>query len=240
MTTIDDTNYELFLLQYAEGMLSDTERGEVEAWLVLHPEAAEELALYAEAPRLERDPSVAYAVEPPQPSRPLWPALLRWSAAAAVLAALMLPALRRGSMGKPEPQQPPLIAAVQNTPGTQSTPSSQNTPKKTLVTIDTIVTIKTIDNLPPEAPPLFAQQEDTLPLLPQEPQESPAVIPSTSLIVYLPAPDTVYTDNLIVYDDSRPRLRDLAAEWVEDTPVGKFIRRNLTTRKAALTVASNF
>ena len=75
MITINDTNYELFLLQYAEGMLSDIERSEVEAWLADHPEAAEELALYSVAPRLERDPSVAYAAAPSQPSRPLWSSL---------------------------------------------------------------------------------------------------------------------------------------------------------------------
>ena len=228
MITINDTNYELFLLQYAEGMLSDIERSEVEAWLADHPEAAEELALYSEAPRLERDLSVAYAAAPPQPSRLLWPALLRWSAAAAVLAALMLPAFRMGTMGKPEPQQPPLLAAAQ---------SPQSTPKNTIATIDTIGTIVTIntietiktkattETIPPEEPHLLAQQEDTLPLLPQEPQELPAVIPSDKLIVYLPAPDTVYTNTLIVYDDSRPRFRDLALDWVEDTPVAQFIRR---------------
>ena len=60
MTTINDTNYEVFLLQYAEGQLSDIERAEVEAWLADHPEAAEELALYSEAPRLECDESVRY------------------------------------------------------------------------------------------------------------------------------------------------------------------------------------
>ncbi|MBP5547251.1 MAG: hypothetical protein J6X59_08270 [Bacteroidales bacterium] len=228
MITINDTNYELFLLQYAEGMLSDIERSEVEAWLADHPEAAEELALYSEAPRLERDPSVAYAAAPPQSSRPLWPALLRWSAAAAVLAALMLPAFRMGTMGKPEPQQPSLLAAAQ---------SPQSTPKNTIATIDTIGTIVTIntietiktkattETIPPEEPHLLAQQEDTLPMLPQEPQELPATIPSDKLIVYLPAPDTVYTNTLIAYDDSRPRFRDLALDWVVDTPVAQFIRR---------------
>ena len=48
MTTIDNNNYELWLLRYAEGDLTATEREAVEAWLADHPEAAEELALYGE------------------------------------------------------------------------------------------------------------------------------------------------------------------------------------------------
>lgn len=241
MDKITDSNYELFLLQYAEGMLSDTERDEVEAWLASHPEAAEELALYSEAPRLGRNDTVTYVAAPPRPRLSpftfyLSP-LLRWSAAAAVLAALMVPALRMGTMGQLEPQEPLLIAAA------------QSTPQKNIVTIDTIVTmgtietkkaIETIETTIPEELPILAQQEDTLPLLPpQEPHEIPAVIPSENLIVYLPAPDTIYSDKLLIYDDSRPRLRDLASEWIEDTPISKFFRHNLATRKTILTVASN-
>ena len=57
---IDNNNYELWLLRYAEGELTAVERETVEAWLADHPEAAEELALYSEAPRLERDENVRY------------------------------------------------------------------------------------------------------------------------------------------------------------------------------------
>lgn len=243
MTTIDNNNYELWLLRYAEGELTSAEREAVEAWLASHPEAAEELALYSEAPRLERDETVQYTAMPQQHTQRLWPILLRWSAAAAVVVALVIPALRLGTMGKPDPQQPPLVATAQSTPNIPSSQSSPSTPKETIATIDTMVTLETIKTkeskeiqraYSPEEPILIAQQEDTLPLLPQETQEAPSAIPSTSLIVYIPAPDTVYSDNLIVYDDSRPRLRDLAAEWVEDTPVGKFIRHNLSPRKAVL------
>ena len=46
MTTIDNNNYELWLLRYAEQELSPKERVEVEQWLAGHPDAAEELALY--------------------------------------------------------------------------------------------------------------------------------------------------------------------------------------------------
>ena len=247
MTTIDNNNYELWLLRYAEGELSASERKAVEAWLVDHPEATEELALYGEAPRLERDENVRYTrLSPLAPQDHLSPftfhlsPFLRWSAAAAVVLALMVPALRMGTMGHLEPQEPLMVAAAQNTP---NIPSSQNTPiiQKTLKkTIDTIETIKTIETISPEEPLLLAQEEDTLPLLPQEePSTAPTVIPSESLIVYLPAPDTLYSDNLLIYDDSRPRLRDLASEWIEDTPISKFFRHNLSTRKTVLTMASN-
>ncbi len=109
MTTIDNTNYELWLLRYAEGDLTAAECAAVEAWLESHSEAAEELALYREAPHLERDEAVKYAAAVPQPPQPLWPALLRWSAAAAVIAALMVPALRLGGM-LPRQEAPLLVA----------------------------------------------------------------------------------------------------------------------------------
>ena len=86
MITIDNNNYELWLLRYAEGDLTADECKAVEQWLESHPEAAEELALYNEAPRLEKDESVRYTAAIPQQTMQLWPAVLRWSAAAAVVA----------------------------------------------------------------------------------------------------------------------------------------------------------
>ena len=94
---IDNNNYELWLLRYAEGNLAAEERAAVEAWLADHPAAAEELALYNEAPRLERNESIRYKA----PVRPFRPAIMRWSAAAAVVVALMMPALRMGTMAPP-------------------------------------------------------------------------------------------------------------------------------------------
>ena len=236
MATIDNNNYELWLLRYAEGELTDSERNEVEAWLQSHPEAAEELALYNEAPRLERDDTVTYAATEKIHLSPftfhLSP-LLRWSAAAAVLIALMLPALRMGTMDTLEPQQPllatttipatPEIPEIQTTPNARTTPSipkNQITPTS-IETIEAITTIATIDTIP---------TIDTI----ETNDLTPTFIPSTSLIVYTPAPDTLYTNTLLVYDDSRPSLRDVASEWVEDTPVGKFIRHNFAPRKAVL------
>lgn len=52
---INAENYEHRFFLYAEGLLPEEERIEVEAYMAAHPELAEELALYAEAPRLEAD-----------------------------------------------------------------------------------------------------------------------------------------------------------------------------------------
>lgn len=92
METIDDSNYELWLMRYADGILTADEREAVEQWLEGHPAAAEELALYREAPRLECDQRVHYAATTrPQP-RPLWTGGWRWAAAAAVVLLLLTPA----------------------------------------------------------------------------------------------------------------------------------------------------
>lgn len=158
-TKIDNTNYELWLLRYAEGDLGADERAAVEAWLAGHPEAAAELSLYREAPRLERDQSVRYVATPLQPTapqpaapRPLWPLLARWSAAAAVIAALMLPALRMGGLATLPPQEeaPQLLAEA--TPPTlpsakQAKPIKATEPTKTIDTVITTGTIKTIDTI---------------------------------------------------------------------------------------------
>ena len=123
MTTIDNTNYELWLLRYAEGDLTAAESATVESWLEGHSEAAEELALYREAPHLERDEAVKYAAAVPQQPQPLWPALLRWSAAAAVIAALMMPALHLGGM-LPRQEAPLLVAEAKG--DTSDTSLSRN------------------------------------------------------------------------------------------------------------------
>lgn len=49
---ITTENYELYFFQYQERMLSEAEREEVEAFAAEHPDLAEEMALYAEAPHL--------------------------------------------------------------------------------------------------------------------------------------------------------------------------------------------
>lgn len=233
MATIDNNNYELWLLQYAEGQLSDIERSEVEAWLVDHPEATEELALYIDAPRLEADPTVSYAAASPQRTRPLWPAVWRWSAAAAVLAALMLPALRMGTMGTLDPE-PPLFATAtipqpdststpQNTPKIQNTSKTPNVPivrpnpvllENALAAVETTDSIDAIDNTD------YRKNIDTV-----EAIEPINVIYCNSLIVYEPPQDTIVTNTLVTYDGRRPTLPERAREWVVDSPLAQLFRK---------------
>ncbi len=113
MESINNNNYELWLVRYADGDLTAAERAAVEQWLEGHPEAAEELKLYGEAPRLERDESVHYAAAVPGRVQPLWPAVLRWSAAAAVVALVAVPL----GLWLTKPAEEPLQVAATEMPG---------------------------------------------------------------------------------------------------------------------------
>lgn len=189
MTTIDNTNYELWLLRYAEGDLSAAECAAVEAWLEGHPEAAEELALYREAPRLEKNPlSQTPALTP----RSSWPVLLRWSAAAAVVVLLMLPAMRMGTMERidvpqlvAENRQPTPVPLTHSLPEV-STPAVKAKPaaiENNIKIIESMESMKPIDSITPP----------------------PAIIEVSSLIAYaeesISEPvDTIHTLTLIAYE----------------------------------------
>lgn len=106
---ITTENYELYFLQYLENGLDEKGRREVEAFASQHPDLAEELELYAEAPRLTEDESVVYAdkqslkqsVSTVIPPTQVW---WRWTAAAAVLAAVSIPLAL--TLWQPEPTVP--------------------------------------------------------------------------------------------------------------------------------------
>ena len=190
-TKIDNTNYELWLLRYAEGDLGADERAAVEAWLAGHPEAAAELALYREAPRLERDQSVRYVATPLQPAapRPLWPLLARWSAAAAVIAALMLPALRMGGLATLPPQEEaPQMIAEATLPAavkeqTKTIATKKNPEKlKRLEKLEKLEALLTKDSLSPVPSPTAPLPSTNLIAL----EEEAAPIPSQSLIAQEP------------------------------------------------------
>lgn len=188
-TKIDNTNYELWLLRYAEGDLGADERAAVEAWLAGHPEAAAELALYREAPRLERDQSVRYVATPLQPAatRPLWPLLARWSAAAAVIAALMLPALRMGGLATLPPQEeaPQMIAEATLPAAAKEqakTIATKKNPEK-LEKLEKLEALLTKDSLSPVPSPTAPLPSTNLIALEEEVPEAD-VWPSLSLIDY--------------------------------------------------------
>lgn len=236
MTTIDNNNYELWLLRYAEDELTAVERETVEAWLADHPEAAEELALYSEAPRLERDETVRYAAVPQQSTEPLWPALLRWSAAAAVVVALMVPALRMGSMDTLERPAAPLMAEageMDTTEAMEEIPERMvKQPTNSLHTM--IAAVPSIDSIP-SIPSI-----DTIIAIPIE------IIETNSLIAFEESPakaTLVETGSLIAYDRSADwgdmllAANDAYREGLSEYPMGRVVSRALPDSRQ---LAENF
>lgn len=232
---INNDNYELWLLRYAEQELTAEERTEVERWLAAHPEAAEELALYGEAPRLTKDESVK-APALPQHSISLWPVAMRWTAAAAVVAVLMMPAMRKVVAPTVEPT---LVANLDSTEIMDKLDSLENP-----------AIIEKPDNtyhqkpLSSSAEPLLAES------LPSEAQQQ---IPDTSSEEPLPEtevpapaeiakPAYIVVDDLIVFEDDtseEPIERDILADaditHTQSTsninPIGHFISTFIKANK---------
>lgn len=252
METINDNNYELWLLRYAEGELTAGEREAVEAWLEEHPDAAEELALYNEAPRLAKDESVRY-VAARQQSQPLWPVVLHWSAAAAVVAALMVPVAWMSTVPGSAGGSPAIetfhgvsmVAAVQQDSIVEEI--------KTVAVEEMLVVRKPahamdVEEEPPfvaEAMPEEEAAEEELDVVEMEALPTaeevtaPAVEYCDDLIAYGPAPDTVYTNSLIAYDDSRRPWTESLKEWASETKTAQWLRRRFKARESEL-MAMNF
>lgn len=226
---INNDNYELWLLRYAEQELTEAERAEVEQWLAAHPEAAEALALYNEAPRLTRDESVK-APALPQHSISLWPIVLRWTAAAAVVAALMIPATR----STVEPSVEPTLVA-------------------NLDSLETTDNIEPIDNLaipvhhepmPSPAATLLAESipaeaQQQIPDAPSEETAPETEVPAQPEIVQ---PAYIVVDDLIVFEDEVPEntstndiLADANVTYTQSTsninPIGHFISTFIKANK---------
>ena len=226
---INNDNYELWLLRYAEQELTEAERAEVEQWLAAHPEAAEALALYNEAPRLTIDESVK-APALPQHSISLWPIVLRWTAAAAVVAALMIPATR----STVEPSVEPTLVA-------------------NLDSLETTDNIEPIDNLAipvhhepmpsPEATLLAesipAEAQQQIPDAPSEETAPETEVPAQLEIVQ---PAYIVVDDLIVFEDEVPEntstndiLADANVTYTQSTsninPIGHFISTFIKANK---------
>ncbi len=121
---ITEENYELYLFQYAEGMLSDDERREVEAFLDAHPDIREEFALYDPKLTVVGLPKMKYEGKAALKHNTfaLWP-VLRYAAAVLLLAAVVaFFLLRNGESTKPNT---PVVA--ENQPQTTDTTSSDET-----------------------------------------------------------------------------------------------------------------
>lgn len=221
---INNDNYEIWLLRYAERELTEAERTEVEQWLEGHPEAAEELALYSEAPRLEKDETVRYGAQSQQHLVPLWGAAWRWAAAAAVVLALMIPALRNAT-----------------SPATQLIANNTTIPEQQ----ENIEPIEALELPEPIVQPrkkaTLIAKADT-PTLPSQPIETLDQLVSQDSIVPLEQPTPQYVDNLIVYDDTpEPEatiIEEYAAAEVVYTytesgvnPIGLFISTFIKANK---------
>lgn len=234
MITIDNNNYELWLLRYAEGDLTADECKAVEQWLESHPESAEELALYNEAPRLEKDESVRYTAAIPQQTMPLWPAVLRWSAAAAVVAALMVPAIggiTEMESGEWRAESGELAQAdlneeliIKNEELPEEVRSEVPVVKAVARPQEELVIAEAIEETPSAEPALDeSEKPEVLPTVPE-------VIYTDNLIVYEQAPDTVYTNDLIAYDDSRRSWTEDVKEWAAETKLAQWVRRRIQAR----------
>ena len=221
---INDNNYELWLLRYAEQELTSEERAEMERWLADHPDAAGELALYNEAPRLERDETVHYTGTPLQHSLPLWSTVLQWTAAAAVVAVLMMPAWQKVTAPHVEP-----IMVAENHIDIPSTPSQTSSPSQASPTRIASTARKTSPAITPEEP-IFAENTTI---------DSVAPAPQYDT---LPTDSPIYVDDLIVFEDETPEstsatdiLADADITYTQSTsninPIGHFISTFIKANK---------
>ncbi len=241
METINNNNYELWLVRYADDDLTAAERKVVEQWLEGHPEAAEELALYNEAPRLEQDESVRYEVPVMQHTeqvRPLWPTVLRWSAAAAVVALLAVPAVRWLTpqeqpvvMAQAEPEVIPVVAddslvAPVETPAVERRSVVTVRPQHEIApllaeAVEEVVPEETEPEVyVPEVEPLLAEEVVT------ETEESTMSAPVVK------EQQLVYVDNLFTIDSGNViEQRLLAAnESIKERLQGTYLGRRLARR----------
>lgn len=238
METINDNNYELWLMRYVDGDLTADEREAVEQWLEGNPDAAEELKLYGEAPRLERDESVHYAATVPGRVQPLWPTVLRWSAAAVVVAALAVPAVRLLT-----PQEQPVVVA-QAEP--ETLPAATDDSLAAPVETPAVERRSMVATRPQqEAEPLLAEAVEEV--VPEEPEPEvfvPEVEPllaeevvteteeSTLAAPAVEEQQLVYVDNLFTVDSGNVIEQRLVAanETIKERLQGTYLGRRLARR----------
>ena len=269
METINNDNYELWLVRYADGELTDAECKAVEQWLKQHPEAAGELKLYCEAPRLERDEAVVYAATVSQHSetvRPLWLTVLRWSAAAVALLALLPLVLR---MFKPAAEVPVLVAEVEQIPavGTRRAVSAEDEAlvvgtRRAVSAEDEALAVGTRRAVSATAKVRHSSLADTARCVPTVEavlvaEEVPAVEAIEPVLVaaveplpvpcdtVLPCRELIYVDNLFTVDSgSVIEQRLLAAneavkERLQGTWLGRRLARRMPTDEELLDYTDN-
>ncbi len=222
MTTIDNNNYELWLLRYAEGDLNAEERAAVDTWMESHPEAAEELALYCEAPKLEKDERVRYGGEPQRKVAPLWPRMLRCGAAAAVVMVLMTPAMRMGTMDRMNVSTAVAESRTADTllPRAEKVETSMPVrPKETATMADAIASAEETEATEwTEEPVATAPIETDMLIAIEDDPGQVATVESWSLIVY---------DNSADWGDLLLAANDAYQESLNEHPLGRLVSRTL-------------
>ena len=222
MTTIDNNNYELWLLRYAEGDLNAEERAAVDTWMESHPEAAEELALYCEAPKLEKDERVRYGGEPQRKVAPLWPRMLRCGAAAAVVMVLMTPAMRMGTMDRMNVSTAVAESRTADTllPRAEKVETSMPVrPKETATMADAIASAEETEATEwTEEPVATAPIETDMLIAIEDDPGQVTTVESWSLIVYANSAD--WGDLLLAANDAYQ-------ESLNEHPLGRLVSRTL-------------
>lgn len=246
MKAIDNNNYEIWLLRYADGDLTSSERKNVEQWLKVHPNAAEELALFNEAPRLQRNESVHYAPKPPQ-TKKSYRSLWAWSAAVAEVTLLVVTAVHLLT-----PKELPVeVAQVKPEVMTVDTDGSLTVPEKnTVADISSQVAIQpraeaipllaeaAEESVPIETEPKMDEQDvieyEELPLFVEEvnenvPMEAMATEPATPVDeeVFLYDDDLFVEDTSTSFEQQLLALNDAAKERLQDTYLGRRLARRL-------------
>ncbi len=212
---ITEENYELYLFQYAEGMLSDKERREVEAFLDSHPDIREEFALYDPKLTVAGLPKIKYEGKAALKHNTfaLWP-VLRYAAAVLLLAAAVAFFLfRNGESTKPDT---PVVAENQSqipdtTTSDETTPAPQQSlqqPIAQIVTKETPIQTKTTPNA---SQPVEQQQLAQTQTKNDEPSQPSAKLAESTntptqnnelqgFVKHSPTPTkVVYTNQLITY-----------------------------------------
>lgn len=126
---INTDNYELYFFQYQEDMLDESARREVEAFVALYPELAEEMTLYAEAPVLTAE-EVSFPDKNSLRRTVAFPWWRYAAAAAAVLAVGTVSLMLLQSPAGQSPSQP--LVAESHTPDTCQPDAAPVAPAKTL------------------------------------------------------------------------------------------------------------
>lgn len=248
---LNNNNYELWLVRYADGDLSAAERKAVEQWLEQHPEAAEELKLYGEAPRLEREETVHYE---PHTVRvlPFRSSVLRWSAAAAVVALLAVPAVRLFTSQEQSPIEvaqadPEVMPALtdDSLPVTVEAPAVER--KSTMVVSpqqesEPLLAEAVEESVPAEIDPeVYVPEEE--PLLAEETTTEVQETDMAAPVVEEQQP--IYVDNLFSVDSGNFVEQRLLAvnesikELLQDTYLGRRLARRMPTSDELLDYTDN-